>query len=240
MMPNRTEYEDGRIIPLTLSAQVADRLRNWVLLGDLAPGEVLVERVLSEKLGVSRTPMREALQMLGREGLIAITPNRRPRVASPGLSDILELLEVHRLVEAHGARLAAKQISQAALTDLQRLLDEMELSGTRRGELEFFELDMAFHRQIVEASGNATLIETHSHLNARLYRTRFLSTQTISGRPLMQAQHTQILEALRARDADRAQARVEEHLHQLGRNITAIFNESKQGKGTGPQPGKTS
>lgn len=228
MMPKKPDFDDGRIIPLTLSAQVVNRLRKWILLGELAPGAVLVERHLSEKLGVSRTPMREALQILGSEGLITIVPNRRPRVASPSLKEILELLEVHMLIEGHGTRLAAKNITDAELEDLKRVLEELDSSGANRGQFDFFELDMAFHRKIVEASRNATLIETHSQLNARLYRTRFLSTQTLSGRPLMQSQHLQIFDALQSRDEDLAKRQIEEHLRQLGRNITAIFNNSSE------------
>lgn len=224
MMPKNKDIDEGRIVPLTLASQVADRLRNWILLGELAPGEVLIERALSERLGVSRTPMREALRLLSSEGLITVVPNRRPRVANPSLSEILELLEVHSLLEAHGTRLAARKITSEEIEDLERLLFEMEQSAARRGELDFFELDMAFHRQIVEASRNQTLIETHAQLNARIYRTRFLSTQPRSSRPLMQSQHRQILDAVKSRDADLAQAYLEEHLRQLGRNITAILN----------------
>jgi DNA-binding GntR family transcriptional regulator len=228
MMPRKIEFEEGRIVPLTLAGQVVERLRNWILLGELAPGEVLVERVLSEKLGVSRTPMREALHLLGSEGLINVVPNRRPRVADPSLSEILELLEIHSLLEARGTKLAARNITPPEISQLELLLDEMEKSNAKRGELEFFELDMAFHRKIVEASRNGTLIETHNHLNTRIYRARFMSTQSISSRPLMHSQHLQILDALRQGDADRAQAHLEEHLRQLGRNITAIFKENSE------------
>ncbi|MEO9650209.1 MAG: GntR family transcriptional regulator [Roseobacter sp.] len=230
MMPKKIGFDEGRIVPLTLSGQVVERLRNWILLGELAPGEVLVERVLSEKLGVSRTPMREALRLLGSEGLIDMVPNRRPRVADPTLSEILELLEVHSLLEARGTRLAAQNISQNQLGELERLIDEMENSGAIRGQFEFFELDMNFHRKIVEASCNATLIEVHSQLNARLYRTRFLSTQTISNRPLMHSQHLKILESLQMKDGNSAQSHLEEHLLQLGKNITAIFKNDTQKK----------
>lgn len=225
-------------MPLTLGGQVAERLRNWILLGELAPGEVLVERVLSEKLGVSRTPMREALRLLGSEGLINVVPNRRPRVADPSLSEILELLEVHSLLEARGTKLAALNITPSEIGQLELLLDEMKKSHAKRGELEFFELDMAFHRQIVEASGNATLIKTHNHLNTRIYRTRFMSTQSISSRPLMHSQHLQILDALRQRDGDLAQAHLEEHLRQLGRNITTIFTVNSKRVHQDHSPGK--
>lgn len=223
MMPSRIGFDEGRIVRLTLAGQVAERLRNWILLGELAPGEVLAERELSEKLGVSRTPMREAMRLLGSEGLIDATPNRRPRVADPSLSEVLELVGVHSLLEAHGTSLAAQNISAAELGDLERLLDEMEQSYSKRGAFEFFELDMAFHRKIIEAYRNATLIEVHAHLNARIYRARFMSTQTLTSRPLMHTQHQRIFEALRQGDADQAQSHLEEHLRQLGRNIETMF-----------------
>lgn len=228
MMAIPVEMEERQIVRLTLADQVADRLRNWILLGELAPGELLVERTLSERLDVSRTPMREALRTLGNEGLIDMVPNRRPRVANPSLTEILEILVVLTLLEAHGTLLAGSNITDDQLGRLKALLDEMDRSSAKRGELVFFEMDMAFHRSIVEASGNTPLIEAHRHYNTRIYRARFLSTQTYSGRPLMQAQHTAIYEALRRRDGKAAKHHLEEHLSQLGANIRAIFSEDSK------------
>lgn len=227
---NRNETEDDRIVPMTLGGQVAERLRNWILVGVLEPGEVLVERALSQRLGVSRTPLREGLRQLEQEGLINLVPNRQPRVADPSLAELLALLEVHILLEAHGTKLAAENIAPEELVTLRRLLDDMDRSLADRGSFEFFELDMKFHRKIVEASGNQPLIEAHRHFNARIYRARFLSTQSVSGRPLMREQHLKIFEALKRGDGAQAKACQEEHLRQLGRNIKAIFEEKADRK----------
>ncbi|MEO1285636.1 MAG: GntR family transcriptional regulator [Pseudomonadota bacterium] len=238
MMPDRIDSDNVQLVRLTLADQAADKLRNWILIGELAPGEFLVERTLSERLGVSRTPMREALLHLGNEGLVVIVPNRRPRVANPSRSEILALLEVHSLLEAHGTMLAAESITELELERLKHLIDEMEQTSAKRGEFAFFDLDMAFHRSIMEASRNAPLIETHAQLNARIYRARFLSTQTISGRPLMLSQHHQIYDALRRGDGEAAKTHLEEHLHQLSRNITANFSDHSEQDQTTPAPAK--
>lgn len=220
---------------MTLGGQVADRLRDWILLGVLAPGEMLVERALSERLGVSRTPLREALRQLEQEGLIDLVPNKRPQVANPTLKELLDLLEVHILLEGHGTMLAANRINAAELSTLSRLLDDMALSTANRGKFEFFDLDMRFHRIIVGASRNPPLIEAHTHFNARIYRARFLSTQSVKSRPLMHEQHWEIYESLKNKNGAAAKASLETHLRQLGRNITAIFEEEADPKNRVPE-----
>lgn len=212
--------------PLTrqsLAERVADELRDLVLLEKLAPGTAIPERETAEALGISRTPLRESLRILSAEGLVDIEPNRPPRVANPSLDELASLIEVLGALESLAGELACHNASDEAIERLVHLDQEMRNKSDHIEPLEFFQLDMQFHHQIVVASDNEPLLQMHRTLNARLWRARFISSRQRVNRPETLDQHRSIVKALHERDTDRCSHALKAHLQFGYQNIKSTL-----------------
>lgn len=211
----------------TLGEETAETLRELILLEKLAPGTSIPERDLAELLGISRTPMREAMRLLETEGLIEYTTTRRPYVANPTFDDIRQYLAVIGCLEALAGELACAAATDEQLQHIKALNDKMQSASNTEVVLNFFELDMQFHGTIVHASANAPLIDTHTHYNRRLFRARFVSSRMRLKRTQTLSQHQQITDALIARDKDRTAAELRGHIHSAVENIKLAFSVDK-------------
>lgn len=210
----------------SLAAEAADNLREFILLGKLAPGMPVRERDLADAFGISRTPLKEALRILESEGLIDYGPTRRPVVADPSLDEINDWLRVQGALEALSGELACEVASDRQLARIEQLNNSITDARDTEGQLEAFRRDMAFHEAIVAASGNRALVETHATYNARLWRVRFLSSQRIASRDATRREHLEIVEALKARDAIAARSSLKQHLRTAETNIAAAMAEA--------------
>lgn len=218
-----TLKEEGGVKPRrTLAEEAADTLREFILLGKLEPGTAVPERDLAEALGVSRTPLREALRLLEIEGLVEYSSTRRPSVADPSLDELTQYISVLGALEALAGETACVEATEAEVAHILRLGSEMANKSDLMEPLAFFQLDMSFHAAIVEASRNEPLIETHRQYNARLWRARFLSSQQVDRRDNTLAQHAQITDALVVRDAKATRRALREHLQSTITNIARI------------------
>jgi GntR family transcriptional regulator, rspAB operon transcriptional repressor len=215
-----------RIERQPLAERIAEQVRRLILVESLPPAAVITEREMAAMLGVSRTPLREALRILAGEGLVEIAPHRRPRVADPSIAEILQLLVVQGALEGLAGAIACQKATDVQLADIAALHAEMVKISDNSDPLDFFDLDMAFHKKIVAASENVPLLRTHAEYNARLYRARFISSRRPDGRPTTLDQHREVAEALIARDANRARAALRAHLQSTGINITAAHNQT--------------
>lgn len=216
----------------SLATEAADHLREFIMLGKLAPGMPVRERDLSEAFGISRTPLKEALRILEVEGLITYGPTRRPYVADPSLDQINDWLRVQGALEALAGELACAVASDTQLAEIERINASITEARDSKGQLEAFRRDMAFHQAIVAAAGNAALAETHATYNARLWRVRFLSSQRDAGRDATRREHLDIVEALKARDQQATMQALKEHLRTAEVNIAAARAEYEQSRGT--------
>ncbi|CUH46609.1 MULTISPECIES: GntR family transcriptional regulator [Ruegeria] len=218
--------EEGGVRPRrTLAEEAADNLREFILLGKLAPGTAIPERDLADALGVSRTPLREALRLLEIEGLVEYSATRRPRVADPSLHELTQYISVLGALEALAGEMACIEATMAEIAEIVRLGARMFKNSSRLEPLEFFQLDMQFHAAIVEASRNEPLIETHRQYNARLWRARFLSSQQVDRRDNTLAQHADITDALQRRDAKATRRALRDHLKSTIENIARIHSD---------------
>ncbi|MFW2587719.1 GntR family transcriptional regulator [Sagittula sp. SSi028] len=217
----------------TLSEQLANHLRRDILRGTLAPGAPVKERDHASALGVSRTPMREAIRILAQEGLLLLRPARSPVVADPSFADIAHNIEVMSGLERLSARLACARATCEDIEGIAALARQMEQDYDRADELDLFEMDMRFHRAIAEAAHNPVLAETHRALVARLWRARFLSATRKKARDRVLQQHAEIVAGLRARDADRVDATLAAHLERLHDNVRDYF-KARASQTTGP------
>lgn len=203
----------------SLAERIADELRDLVLLEKLAPGAPIPERETANALGVSRTPLRESLRILASEGLVEIAPNKAPRVANPSIDQLRDLLLVQGALEALAGELACQCATDQEIDAIAAIEADMEKNSEQCEPLEFFQMDMTFHRNIVAAARNEALYDTHQTYNARLWRARFISSRQRVNRTGTLQQHKEIVKALLNRDSDACAQALRHHLQVGFENI---------------------
>jgi DNA-binding GntR family transcriptional regulator len=202
-----------------LPDQIADKLRRDILKGVLAPGEQIKERDHATDLDVSRTPMREAIRILAKEGLVLLRPSRSPIVADPSYEEISDTIEVLTTLELRSGALACRHATDADIARIQAMQDHMDGCQGKIDRIDFFELDMQFHMAIAAASKNAVLAETHSVFVRLLWRARYLSATRKDSSERVRRQHHDIMQAFSERDTDRMWASMSAHLDALLVNV---------------------
>ena len=211
-----------------LGDQIADVLRKQILLGELVPGRNIPERETAEALGVSRTPLREALLILEGEGLVLTAPAKSPVVANPSVEDITQLLLVQSALEGLAGECACEKITDDELARIQTIHEEMLAKADQAEALDFFSTDMAFHEAIVAATKNRPLIKTHTQYNSRLWRARFMSSRRrVKKRSVTMQEHSNIIEGLRLRDKEQTSVALEQHLRDAITNIASVLGNQE-------------
>lgn len=185
----------------TLHGELLAALRDYIVEGNLADGARIPERLLCDRFGISRTPLREALKVLASEGLIELLPNRGARVRELGAEDLRELFDVMGGLEALAGRLACEQISDDDVAEIERVHHEMYRFYLRRDMHGYFQCNQDIHRMIVAAAGNATLSATYENLAGRIRRVRYSANLAKDRDRWGEAmrEHEAILDALRRR-----------------------------------------
>jgi DNA-binding GntR family transcriptional regulator len=203
-------------------------LRRYIIEDNLAEGERIPEKMLCEKLGVSRTPLREALKVLAAEGLVDLLPNRGARVRALGADDIRELFEVLAGLEALAGRLACQKITDAQVKEVERLHMEMYASYIARDLAAHYELNQRLHRKILNAANNQALSLVHANFAARIQRLRFHANRAVKWDRWSQAmrEHEQILAALTERDGAKLADVLMEHLMNKCAAVLEGMNET--------------
>ena len=195
-----------------LHQEVAVRLRQRIVEGELAPGAKLNERELSESLQVSRTPLREAIKMLAAEGLVELLPNRGAVVAQMSAQDVADTFELIAGLEGQSGELAAERIGEAQLVEIRALHFEMRAAFTRRDLATYYRLNALIHGHINAAAGNRVLTQTWANVNARLQALRFRSNFDEAKWKRAMKEHDRMVELLAARDAAALRALMVTHL----------------------------
>lgn len=199
-----------------LTDRVADYVRDLIVQDILQPGDPINVQSICSTLQISQTPLREALKMLAAQGLVDLRPNKRVVVASLAANEIEDMLVVYTEMEKLAGRLAALQATPDDLHALQQQ-EQALMAAFHAGEsLRYFQANQAFHQALVHASHNATLIELHNNLNARLYRTRFKGNQwnARSGEGQRVAEeHSKILRAIETGNGDLCAELLARHLN---------------------------
>ncbi len=207
---------------------IANRLRRGILRGDLAPGSPIKERDNAAEMGVSRTPMREAIRQLANEGLVVLRPSRSPIVADPSWKEISDCMDLVRALELLSGELACAKATDEEIDQIAAIQTRMEEKADAIDEIDLFEIDMEFHVAIVRASHNIPLAETHRSLLSRLWRARFLGSRVGRNQDRVFAQHQAIMAALRARDSAAFQAELRNHLSILKQQIRQFYQEVEE------------
>jgi DNA-binding GntR family transcriptional regulator len=202
-----------------LIEEIARVLRELIVEGTLEPGRRLSERDLGGRMGVSRTPLREALRLLAGERLVEVLPRRGARVALLDTALIEDVYPVLSCIERLAVDLACRQVSDAALEDLAAMLARMKSARERRDKRRFFTLSREFHEAILDAAANATLREMHRQLSGQVRRARFVSLESASEWDEALREHRLILTALRNRNGAAAVEAISRHLHSNKRKV---------------------
>ena len=187
-------------------------LRRAVLDGEIAPGERLGEVELGQQLGVSRTPIREALMRLTQDGLLLAEANKGVRVRTVTAQEARDTYAVREEIDGLAAGLAAAHHTPADAEALCRALARLEAAqGEGQDYREQTRLDLAFHREVTQAAHNAALMDLARNLEQRVALIKH-QTRTYNAHPQTQAQHAEILHAVLARDAHAARDAARQHV----------------------------
>lgn len=216
----------ARIERRPLHEEVIDQLRDRIVQGDLAPGARLNERVLCEQLGISRTPLREAIKMLATEGLVELLPNRGAIVTPLKAANIADTLAVMGALESLAGELACAHASESEIAEIRALHFEM-LAHHARGELGgYFRYNQRIHLKLIEASGNPVLTNTYRQLNANVLRARYMANLSQERWDAAVREHEEILAALAGRNAARLKRLLAEHLAHKVASVMAALAEN--------------
>ncbi len=197
---------------LPLRDVVFNTLREAILKEELKPGERLMEQQLAAKLGVSRTPIREAIRMLEQEGLAITTPRKGAEVAQMTLKDMEDVLEIREVLEELAVKIAGERISEEQLKRLKAVAENFE-NLTQKGSVkELAEADVAFHDVIYDAANNPKLVTLLNNLREQLYRYRVEYLKNPEVYPSLIKEHEQIYEGLKKHDISQAVSVMHQHV----------------------------
>jgi DNA-binding GntR family transcriptional regulator len=203
----------------TLPDRIAERLRELMTEGELAPGARLNERALGDRLGVSRTPLREAFRLLAAEGLVRLTPNRGAEVVRLSDADLRESFEVMSSLEALSGELACAHVTDEEVAEVRALTFEMLACHARRDLPNYYRINRAIHERIVAASRNRLLGEVYERLNRRMHHSRFRSNLDQDKWNRAARDHAAMVEALEARDGARLAMILRTHIADKGHAV---------------------
>ena len=217
---NENEY-------LPLRDVVFNTLRQAILRGEFKPGERLMEIQLANKLGVSRTPIREAIRKLELEGLVVMIPRKGAEVADITEKSLRDVLEVRKALEELAVQLACEKITQEELEELEKAGENFKKVLKRSKDItEVAEADVRFHDVIYMATDNQKLIHLLNKLREQMYRYRLEYIKDADKRQILMVEHEHILKALTLRHIQEAKMAVREHID--NQEITILKNLKEQ------------
>jgi DNA-binding GntR family transcriptional regulator len=214
-----------------IADRVADKLRNAIHSGELAPGARLVERRLSSELGVSHIPIREALGRLADEGLVERLPRRGSRVRALTVADLEEISSLRVLLEEFVAVRVQERLTEKSEAELRKLVAAMEEAAGRGDGQRLFELDRRFHEKLWQLSDHKMLIELVAQLRSRI--NGFLRAANAALEPdALEAHartHGELLDAIASGSPKKAKAAMAEHIHIAAERVADALPSQQPG-----------
>ncbi len=202
---------------------VVSSIRDIIFNGELIGGQRVPEKLLCEKLSISRTPLREALKVLASEGLLVLLPNRGARVARLTTAEVDEMFPVMGALEGLAGEIACRRISDDEIDEIRALHYQMA-AHHKRGELgEYFAANQQIHGKIMAATGNATLGGLYASLAGRIRMARYRANFSQTRWDQAMAEHEEILAALAERDGPRLTRILTIHLENTCETVKAVI-----------------
>ena len=202
---------------------VVTRVRDMIIEGLLPAGTRIHEGQLGQQLGVSRTPLREALKVLASEGLVELVPSRGALVRELTAKDVQDMLAVLISLEEMAGPLACQQASDHDIAGVRALHDEMLTFYHAGNRLEYFKRNQQIHTQLITLTGNESLSMVHEMVQSRMRRVRYLGDKKEASWKEAVADHEEIIAALEARDGKRLAKAMTHHLQQTWERVRDAF-----------------
>lgn len=223
MTINNVDFTD--LAPLR--DRIASSIRNAIIHGKLQPGSRLTEQELVTMLGVSRTPLREALLLLDSEGFINVLPRRGAVVSEISQSDVKEIYGAKGILEAAAARLACDSISSATIDNLSSITDEMEIAANdkKKDDRTLLNLNAEFHQVLSDAGGNKKISQFIKNLRGQTLRYNYIYLSLKTRIDSSIADHRKIIEALKQKNKTTIEQLIIEHNEAACRSLTAFIQQ---------------
>lgn len=210
-----------------LYQEVSASIFRAILDGNLSPGDRLVEDAIAKEVGVSRSPVRQAIQEMVRQGIAVMVPRKGAYVANWGINDVADFARVRIQLEGLATEQAAERIKPAEIETLYDIVEQMCVAAEKQAVDREIEADMAFHRQVVSASRNNTLISIYSAIELRtnmyMVYEKYISP-SLGERVELTKQHKPIIDALDEGDGRKAKYLIEEN---VGRALDALLQRMR-------------
>jgi DNA-binding GntR family transcriptional regulator len=203
--------EQGLARP-ALAVELAERLRQMIVEGELTPEQKVPERVLTARFGVSRTPLREALKVLASEGYVRLVPNRGAVVRGLTLAEIEAAFPIIAALEATAGELACTAASAAEIAAIRRRHERMRQAFAAADRPRYFALNQAIHQALIAAAHNPILAQHHAMVAGRCLRARYLANLSARRWQAAMAEHERIIALLEDRDGPALAALLKAHI----------------------------
>jgi DNA-binding GntR family transcriptional regulator len=202
-----------------LHEEVVSAVRHMLMEGQIPPGARVPERDLCIALGISRTPLREALKVLAAEGYVVLLPNRGARAAKLTRKDVQDLFEVCEGLEATAGELACQRISDQEVAEVAALHEEMVTHHRNRDLPQYYRCNRMIHQAIVDGANNAVLASLYESVTTRIRRARFVAPMPPAHWELAVREHDAILNALQRRDGEGLSHILRRHLRRKHQEV---------------------
>ena len=212
---------------LPLRDVVFHTLREAILKGDLKPGERLMELQLAAKLGVSRTPIREAIRMLEQEGLAVTIPRKGAEVAKMTEKDMQDVLQVREALDELAANIACERITQEELDELVTAMHEFETSTRTKDLKRIAETDVKFHDVIYRATDNPKLVNMVGNLREQMYRYRVEYLKDEKNYPTLLKEHKELVEGFRSKNKGMIAEAMRTHVANQAAAVQVMIKEQE-------------
>lgn len=215
---------------LPLREVVFQSLREAILTGKLQPGERLMEIQLAQRLGVSRTPVREAIRKLEIEGLAVMIPRRGAEVARITEKQLRDVLEVRRALEELAVQLACRRITRDGIEQLRQAHLEVKDMAAKQNLPELVQADVHFHEIIYLAADNERLLQLLNNLRQQMYRYRLEYLKNVNNHELIIKEHQAILEGMDKLDTDAATRAIRQHIDNQENGVIMLITSKENEK----------
>ncbi|MBR4862123.1 MAG: GntR family transcriptional regulator [Firmicutes bacterium] len=207
---------------------VYEELKRQILVGEIAPGTRMMEVELADVMGVSRTPVREAIRKLEKEGLVTIEPRKGAYASNISIKDMVDVLEVRQGLEGMAAAIASGKITERQKADLLNVVEKYKAAVESANIEEIIKYDEEFHSMIISISGNKTLMQVFSTVQELALRFRYIYYDDFNRYESMPREHQLIEEAIMSGDAEKARVAAGDHVSKLKE---FILNEGEKAFG---------
>ena len=226
MIDERLKVDLNQYLPLR--DVVFNTLREAILRGDLEPGERLMEKQLADSMGVSRTPIREAIRKLELEGLVVMIPRKGAQVAEMTEKDIEDVLEVRAALEALAVRLACEKMSTEELEELRNVMKEFQQAAERKDVYGMVDKDVEFHDIIFKSTQNEKLIQIVNNLREQIYRFRVAYLRRFNRYKIIQQEHQEILQVIEKNQVEEAERVATIHIQNQEKAVIQLIREEEK------------